>query len=110
METAKAKFYGLREAASNNDIKSQETLHNLALRAIEKEYFYFPLSKLVVRLALSTMFGEERNKILQTLGAKVEDWCSDEEGVRLFIELVNYADTKLKKHILKAFKGKWSDS
>lgn len=43
---------------------------------------------------------------MDTLGAKVEDWTSDEEGVRLFIELTNYADSKLKKHIVKAFKGK----
>ena len=33
MEIIKAKFYALREAALNNDIKAQEQLHNLANRA-----------------------------------------------------------------------------
>ena len=33
MEFIKAKFYALREAALNNDIKAQEQLHNLANRA-----------------------------------------------------------------------------
>lgn len=33
------------------------------------------------------------------------DWVGDEEGVRLFIEVINYCDPKLKKSLIKSFKG-----
>ena len=36
---------------------------------------------------------------------KVAEWVGDEEGVRLFIQLINYCDPKMKKTIVKAFKG-----
>ena len=58
MEHIKNKFYGLREAAAGKDVRAQETLHNLALKSIEKEYYYLPLSKLCLRLALGSMFAE----------------------------------------------------
>ena len=57
MEGIKAKFYALREAASSNDMKAQEQLHNLAMKAASKSYFYWPISKLVIRLALGSMFA-----------------------------------------------------
>jgi hypothetical protein len=36
---------------------------------------------------------------------KVNEWVNDDEGVRLFIEVVNLCDAKLKKLLVRSFKG-----
>ena len=56
MKSIKDKFYGLWSRGKDNDIKAQETLHNLVLKIIEKQYETFPISKLIIRLALPSMF------------------------------------------------------
>ena len=101
----KDKFYTLWEKGRQNDIKAQETLHNLVLKIIEKQYDGLPLSKLVIRLALPSMFPDEKQKVLDYMIGKVTDWVNDDEGVRLFIELVNLCDPKQKKTLVKSFKG-----
>jgi hypothetical protein len=40
------------------------------------------------------------------LVGKGVEWASDEEGVRLFIEVVNLSDPKQRKLLVRAFKGK----
>ena len=52
------------------------------------------------------MFEEEKKKVLEYYVGKELDWISDEEGVRLFIEIVNLSDSKAKKLIVRHFKGK----
>lgn len=39
----------------------------MATKSIEKEYFYFTMSKIILRLRLSTMFEEEKQKALEKL-------------------------------------------
>ena len=51
------------------------------------------------------MFEDEKEKVLEYLVGKVNEWIGDDEGIRLFIELINLCDPKRKKTILKAFKG-----
>lgn len=80
-------------------------MHNLALKSVDKSYDNLLLSKMILRLAIPTMFPEEKAKTLAHLAEKVGDWVGDDEGVRLFIELINCCDAKLKKVIIKAFKG-----
>jgi hypothetical protein len=42
---------------------------------------------------------------VEYLVGKVTEWVGDEEGVRLFIELINLCDPKSKKLLLRSFKG-----
>jgi hypothetical protein len=51
------------------------------------------------------MFAEEKQKVLDYLVEKVALWTNDDEGVRLFIEVVNASDNKQKKQIIRAYKG-----
>jgi hypothetical protein len=51
------------------------------------------------------MFAEEKQKVLDYLVEKVAQWTNDDEGVRLFIEVVNASDNKQKKQIIRAYKG-----
>ena len=109
MKGIKDRFYGLWEKSKENDIKAQETLHNLVLKIVDKQYESLPVSKLVIRLALPSMFEDEKAKVLDYLVGKVAEWVSDDEGIRLFIEVVNLCDAKKKKILLKAFKGHVSE-
>lgn len=79
------------------------------MKSIEKTYDNLLLSKLILRLAIPSMFQEEKQNALNTLVEKVGDWVGDEEGVRLFIEVINNCDPKLKKSLVKAFKGHVSE-
>lgn len=85
LRKVKDKFYGLWERSKEGDIKSQETLHNLSLKSIEKQYDSLHMSKLVLRLSVGSMFAEEKQKVLDFLIEKVLTWINDDEGVRLFI-------------------------
>jgi hypothetical protein len=105
MKAIKDRFYGLWEKSKQGDIKAQEILHNLVLKIAEKQYESLPISKLIIRLALPTMFAEEKQKVLDHLIGKVAEWIGDDEGVRLFIEVVNLSDPKMKKTLIRAFKG-----
>jgi len=40
---------------------------------------------MIIRLSVSSMFAEEKQKVLEYLVGKVNEWVGDEEGVRLFI-------------------------
>ena len=81
----------------------------MVLKIAEKQYESLPLCKLVIRLALPTMFADEKMKVLDYLIGKVTEWLNDEEGVRLFIEVVNLSDPKQKKLLIKSFKGHIGD-
>jgi hypothetical protein len=77
----------------------------MAVRSIEKQYYWFQLSKLILRLRLPQMFEEEKQKAIELLSENVASIVNDEEGVRLFIELMNCCSTKDKKNIVKQYKG-----
>ena len=51
------------------------------------------------------MIVQQSENVLEYLVGKVTEWVNDDEGVRLFIEVVNLSDPKLKKTIIKAYKG-----
>lgn len=51
------------------------------------------------------MFEEEKQKALELLCENVASIVNDEEGVRLFIELMNNCSSKDKKNIVKQYKG-----
>jgi hypothetical protein len=53
----KNKFYDLYEKSKANDLKAQETLHNLTLKVIEKKFDNLMLSKLILRLSVGSMFA-----------------------------------------------------
>lgn len=74
----KKKFIELWEQNKSNDLKAQETLHNLSLQVIEKHYDNLTISKLILRLALGSMFAEEKQKVLEYLSEKVAEWVGDE--------------------------------
>lgn len=71
MKAVKDKFYQLWEKSKEGDLKGQENLHNLALKIIEKQYDGLVISKLVIRLAIGSMFAEEKQKVLDYLVTKV---------------------------------------
>ena len=77
----------------------------MVLKIVEKQYETLPISKLIIRLSIPSMFDDEKQKVLDYLVGKVTEWVNDDEGVRLFIEVVNFSDPKKKKLLLKAFKG-----
>lgn len=77
----------------------------MAIRSIEKQYYWFQLSKLILRLRLPLMFEEEKQKVIELLSENVASIVNDEEGVRLFIELLNNCSSKEKKSIIKQYKG-----
>lgn len=53
------------------------------------------------------MIENERQKVIQFLSDKALDLLTDDEGVKLFISLYNYFDSKQKKGIVvKQLKGK----
>jgi len=81
----------------------------LVLKIADKQYESIPMAKLVIRLALPSMFADEKAKVLEYLVGKVTEWLNDEEGVRLFIEIVNMCDPKLKKLLIRSFKGHIGD-
>jgi hypothetical protein len=51
------------------------------------------------------MFDEEKNKTIDFLCEKAADIVTDEEGIKLFIELVNSCSSKNKKALIKLYKG-----
>jgi hypothetical protein len=51
------------------------------------------------------MFAEEKQKVLEYLVEKVNSWVCDEDGVRLFFEVINHSEPKLKKQLIKSFKS-----
>ena len=77
----------------------------MVLKIVDKQYESLPISKLIIRLSLSSMFDDEKQKVIDFLVGKVTEWVSDDEGARLFIEVVNFCDPRKKKFLLKAFKG-----
>ena len=79
-------------------------MHNLSLKVIERHEEGFMLSKVILRLSLGSMFADEKQKVLEYLVEKVADWVIDEDGVRLFFEVINHSDPKLKKQLVRAFK------
>lgn len=80
-------------------------MHNLALQVIEKKYDNLMLSKVILRLSVGSMFSEEKQKVLEYLVEKVNEWLGDDDGVRLFFEVVNHSDPKLKKSLVRSFKS-----
>ena len=81
----KRKVYALHEEAQKGDLKSQEILHNLAVKSIEKNYHSHTLSKIILRLSIPSMFDEEKEKALDYLIENVSDIVSDEDGIKLCI-------------------------
>ena len=43
------------------------------------------------------------------MGGRLFEWIKDEEGVRLFIEVINICDAKHKKTLIKTFKTEIAD-
>jgi hypothetical protein len=77
----------------------------MATRSIEKQYYWFQLSKIILRLRLASMFEEEKQKAIELISQNSASIVNDEEGVRLFIELINNCSSKDKKNIIKQYKG-----
>lgn len=63
------------------------------------------MSKLILKLSIGSMFAEEKQKVLEYLVEKVNEWVGDEDGVRLFFEVINNCEPKLKKQLIKSFKS-----
>lgn len=82
-------------------------MHNLALQVIEKKYDNLMLSKVILRLSVGSMFSEEKQKVLEYLVEKVNEWIGDDDGVRLFFEVVNHSEPKLKKALVRSFKSNY---
>lgn len=51
------------------------------------------------------MFEEEKQKTIELLSENSASIVNDEEGVRLFIVLMNACSSKDKKNIVKQYKG-----
>jgi hypothetical protein len=66
------------------------------------------MSKLILKLSIGSMFAEEKQKVLEYLVEKVNEWVGDEDGVRLFFEVINNCEPKLKKQLIKSFKSMYS--
>lgn len=60
---------------------------------------------MILRLSISSMFVEEKEKLMEYLVNNVADIVDDEEGVRLFIELINCCNPKQKKRLVKLYMG-----
>lgn len=99
------KFIGIREKVDTEGLDSQEPLHNLAMKSIDKDYYNLKISKLILRLALPTMVESERTKCIEFFAENPLVLLTDEEGLRLFIWLFNWFDSKQKKAIVKSLKN-----
>lgn len=103
------KFEEIEKLKEEKGFESQEPLHNLAMKSIEKEYSHHKISKLIIKLALPTMVVEEQAKIIEYFAEKALDLLVDDEGVKLFVLLYNFFDSKQKKNIIKQVKGRVND-
>jgi hypothetical protein len=56
------------------------------------------------------MFDEEKQRVIEFLVEHITELVGDEEGVRLFCEVLNHCDNKQKKAVIKLYKGNVSDA
>lgn len=98
IDEMKRAFYHLTESG---DDKDQETLDNLVMKIIEKDYSDFTLSKYILTIAMKHLVQNERDKVLEYLHPKLAILINDNEGLRLFCEVINYSSSKDRKTIVK---------
>jgi C-terminal processing protease CtpA/Prc len=73
-----------RNLAESGDDKDQETLDNLVMKIIEKEYSEYTLSKYILTIAMKNLVQTERDKVLAYLQPRMLTLINDNEGLRLF--------------------------
>lgn len=72
------KFVGIRSQLEEKGLDSQEVLHNLAIKSIEKGYYNLRISKLILRLTFPTLVDNEKDKCMQFFADKSLTLLNDE--------------------------------
>lgn len=76
------------------------------MRIIEKDLINYTLSQFILSETYKTLIPNEKEKVFEKIKENFLDLGKSKEGVSLAIEIINHANNKQKKLLLKSVKGK----
>lgn len=76
------------------------------MRIIEKDLINYNISQFILSETYKTLIPNEREKVFEKLKENFLDLGKSKEGVSLALEIINHANNKQKKLLLKSVKGK----